>query len=200
MNEVNRLYSEYYNNLPIRVISQLHSRSEEAILYKLSDEGVIQTDWSDVKGWSYDQPDAEYQDQHEEDDQSEGQDEDEEDDQSEYQDQNEGQDEDEDEEEDQSEGQDEDEEDDQNEGQDEEDDQSEGQDEDEEDQSEGQDEDEEDQSEGEDEEEDQNEGQEEPSTSTADENELYDPYSIPQKISFIEWLLRAFLLYFFGKN
>ena len=164
MNEVNRLYSEYYNNIPIRIISKLHERSEEAILYKLSYEGLIKTDWSDVKGWSPTYFDAKYpvHKKYEKEDEDEG---------------DEGECEEQDEEEDEGE---------------------EGQCEEQDEVEEGEEDEVEEVEEGEDQ-------GDEPFTTTKcetekEENELFDPYSIPQKISFIEWLLRAFLLYFFGKN
>lgn len=52
MNEINRLYSEYENKeLTIATIAKLHERSENAILYKLSQEQLILESWADVKGW-----------------------------------------------------------------------------------------------------------------------------------------------------
>ena len=52
MNEINRLYSEYENKeLTIATIAKLHERSENAILYKLSQEQLILESWGDVKGW-----------------------------------------------------------------------------------------------------------------------------------------------------
>ena len=51
-NEINQLYSEYKNELPISTIAKRHERSEYAILYKLSDKFLISQSWHDVKGWN----------------------------------------------------------------------------------------------------------------------------------------------------
>lgn len=50
-NEINRLFNEYeIKELPIYAIAKLHERGEYAILHRLSIEGIIDKNWSGVKG------------------------------------------------------------------------------------------------------------------------------------------------------
>ena len=52
VNEILSLQREYeLLELSIQQIALRHQRSVEAILYKLQEEGIINKDWSSVKGW-----------------------------------------------------------------------------------------------------------------------------------------------------
>jgi len=54
MAEVNRLHNEYeIKELNVQQIATLHSRSIYAILYKLSDEKLIDEKWQNVRGFSF---------------------------------------------------------------------------------------------------------------------------------------------------
>jgi hypothetical protein len=53
-NETNRLYNEYeLKELTITEIAKLHERSEEAIVFRLMVEGLVNEKWNNVRGWDY---------------------------------------------------------------------------------------------------------------------------------------------------
>ena len=50
-NETNRLYNEYeLKELTITEIAKLHERSEEAIVFRLVVEGLINQKWDNIRG------------------------------------------------------------------------------------------------------------------------------------------------------
>jgi hypothetical protein len=52
VNEINRLYNEYeLKELGVYEIAKLHQRDVKGILYKLSDEGLIDNLWDNARGW-----------------------------------------------------------------------------------------------------------------------------------------------------
>lgn len=53
MNEINRLYNEYeLKQLTVQEIAFLHARTNYGILNKLCEEGLINSSWSDARGWT----------------------------------------------------------------------------------------------------------------------------------------------------